>query len=127
MVSGDLFPKASQAGCVLSSGSQQAGRLHLPRGQVTLRAIFAENLPDGLSVPRHRRDRWLERSNANSTAMAKIAKTADRAKAAEVEQGAACPECGKPTRIVKRVRNREMNVPGGMFLSCTVCDFAEKK
>ena len=59
--------------------------------------------------------------------MAKIAKTADRAKASEGAPGVSCPECGKPTRIVKRVRNREMNVPGGMFLSCTVCDFAEKK
>ncbi len=57
--------------------------------------------------------------------MGKVAKTGDRAKAsAEVQQS--CPKCGKPVRIVKRVRNREMGIAGGMFLSCSACEFAEK-
>jgi len=59
--------------------------------------------------------------------MAGKAKTADRARAAAFEQEIPCPQCGKPTRIVKRMKNREMNIAGGMYRSCTVCDFAVKK
>jgi len=59
--------------------------------------------------------------------MAGQAKTADRAKAVNVEREAPCPECGKPTRVVKRVKSREMGIAGGMYWSCTVCDFAAKK
>ena len=59
--------------------------------------------------------------------MAGQAKTADRARAAEAAQEAPCPECGKPTRVVKRVKSREMGIAGGMYWSCTVCDFAAKK
>ena len=58
--------------------------------------------------------------------MAEKAKTADRARI-DVEQAAPCPMCGKPTRVVKRMKNREMKIAGGMYLSCTVCDFNEKK
>lgn len=56
--------------------------------------------------------------------MAKVAKTADRAKSETNEQ--ACPKCGKPMRIVKRFKNREMGIAGGMYLSCSTCEFAEK-
>ncbi len=56
--------------------------------------------------------------------MGKIAKTADRAKSESSEL--ACPKCGKPMRIVKRARNREMGIAGGMYLSCSGCEFAEK-
>ncbi len=56
----------------------------------------------------------------------KIAKTADRAKNIEVQDAVPCPECGKPTRVVKRVRDRELGVAGGMYRSCSVCDFADK-
>ena len=59
--------------------------------------------------------------------MAEKAKTADRVRTVEVEQAVPCPMCGKPTRVVKRIKNREMNIAGGMYLSCTVCDFHEKK
>ena len=59
--------------------------------------------------------------------MAGQAKTADRAKAVNVALEAPCPECGKPTRVVKRVKSREMGIAGGMYWSCTVCDFAAKK
>ncbi len=55
----------------------------------------------------------------------KIAKTADRSKNAEAD-AVPCPECGKPTRIVKRVRDRELGVAGGMYRTCSVCDFADK-
>ena len=40
---------------------------------------------------------------------AKIAKTADR---------------GKPTRIVKRVKDRERGVPGGIYISCSGVNFS---
>ena len=59
--------------------------------------------------------------------MAGIAKTADRTWTVEAGQENPCPECGKPTRVVKRIKNRELGIAGGMHWSCTVCDFAEKK
>jgi DNA-directed RNA polymerase subunit M/transcription elongation factor TFIIS len=37
-----------------------------------------------------------------------------------------CPKCGKETRIVKRVKDRERNVPGGVYISCSGCEFFEK-
>ncbi len=55
----------------------------------------------------------------------KIAKTADRSKNVEVD-ALPCPDCGKPTRIVKRMRDRELNVAGGMYRSCSACDYANK-
>ena len=57
--------------------------------------------------------------------MAKVAKTGDRQKGAEIK-GAECPKCAKPTRIVKRVKDRERGVPGGVYISCSACDFFEK-
>jgi len=54
------------------------------------------------------------------------AKTADRTKNA-TSQEISCPDCGKPTRIVKRVKNRQLGVAGGMYLSCTACEYARKK
>ncbi len=59
--------------------------------------------------------------------MAGKAKTGDRVRTVEVEKEAACPECGKPTRLVKRMKDREMNIAAGMYRSCTVCDYAQKK
>ena len=59
--------------------------------------------------------------------MAGKAKTADRTRTVEAGQESPCPECGKPTRVVKRIKNRELSIAGGMYWSCTVCDFAEKK
>ncbi len=57
--------------------------------------------------------------------MGKVAKTADRAKAGDSAEQA-CPKCGKPVRIVKRIRNRQLNIAGGMYLSCSACEYAEK-
>ncbi|MGH9490407.1 MAG: hypothetical protein ACRD2F_01580 [Terriglobales bacterium] len=57
--------------------------------------------------------------------MGKVAKTADRAKTAD-SAAQACPKCGKPVRIVKRIRNREQHIAGGMYLSCSACEYAEK-
>jgi hypothetical protein len=58
--------------------------------------------------------------------MAKIAKTGDRAKVMDTQKSTDCPKCSKPTRIVKRVKDRERGVPGGVYISCSVCDFFEK-
>jgi DNA-directed RNA polymerase subunit M/transcription elongation factor TFIIS len=58
--------------------------------------------------------------------MAKIAKTADRKKVMDTTKSTDCPKCGKPTRIVKRTKDRERNVPGGVYISCSACDFYEK-
>ena len=56
----------------------------------------------------------------------KMAKTADRLKSAEAGEGVPCPECGKATRVVKRVKDRELGMAGGMYRSCSVCTFADK-
>jgi len=37
-----------------------------------------------------------------------------------------CPKCGKPTRVVKRIKDRERDIPGGMYISCSACEFCEK-
>jgi DNA-directed RNA polymerase subunit M/transcription elongation factor TFIIS len=58
--------------------------------------------------------------------MAKIAKTADRKKIMDTTKSTDCPKCGKPTRIVKRVKDRERDIPGGMYISCSACQFYEK-
>ena len=60
------------------------------------------------------------------TSMAKIAKTADRKKEMDTSKSTDCPKCGKPTRIVKRVKDRDRGVPGGIFISCSACEFYEK-
>ena len=58
--------------------------------------------------------------------MAKIAKTGDRKKEMDTTKSTDCPKCSKPTRIVKRVKDRERGVPGGVYISCSACDFYEK-
>jgi hypothetical protein len=62
----------------------------------------------------------------NVTKMAKIAKTGDRKKAMDTTKSTDCPKCSKPTRIVKRVKDRERGIPGGVYISCSVCEFFEK-
>jgi hypothetical protein len=37
-----------------------------------------------------------------------------------------CPKCGKATRIVKRVKDRERGIGGGIFISCSACEFNER-
>ena len=58
--------------------------------------------------------------------MAKIAKTGDRKKVMDTNKSTDCPKCSKPTRIVKRVKDRERGIPGGVYISCSGCDFFEK-
>ena len=58
--------------------------------------------------------------------MAKIAKTADRKKVMDTTKSTACPKCGKETRIVKRMKDRERNIHGGIYISCSGCEFFEK-
>jgi RNase P subunit RPR2 len=55
--------------------------------------------------------------------MAKIAKTADRKKVMDTTKSTDCPKCSKPTRIVKRVKDRERGTPGGVYISCSACEF----
>ncbi len=62
----------------------------------------------------------------NTLPMAKIAKTGDRKKEMDTTKSTDCPKCSKPTRIVKRVKDRERGIPGGVYISCSVCDFYEK-
>jgi RNase P subunit RPR2 len=62
----------------------------------------------------------------NYRQMAKIAKTGDRKKMMDTTKSTDCPKCSKPTRIVKRVKDRERGIPGGVYISCSVCDFYEK-
>ena len=62
----------------------------------------------------------------NTQPMAKIAKTGDRKKVMDTTKSTDCPKCSKPTRIVKRVKDRERGIPGGVYISCSVCDFYEK-
>ena len=58
--------------------------------------------------------------------MPKVAKTAQRKKEIDTTKSTDCPRCGKPTRIVKRMKDRDRNVPGGMYISCSACEFFEK-
>jgi DNA-directed RNA polymerase subunit M/transcription elongation factor TFIIS len=69
----------------------------------------------------------LDRSGEITMAVgAKIAKTADRKKVMDTTKSTDCPKCGKATRIVKRVKDRERGVPGGVYISCSACEFFEK-
>ncbi len=43
---------------------------------------------------------------------AKIAKTADRKKVMDTSKSTDCPKCGKTTRIVKRMKDRERRCAG---------------
>ena len=58
--------------------------------------------------------------------MVKAAKTAHRKSVMDTSKSHDCPKCGKPTRIVKRVKDRERGTPGGIFISCSACEFFEK-
>jgi len=58
-------------------------------------------------------------------AAGKTAKTAER-KEVEAADAVPCPDCGKPTRLVKRMKSRELGIAGGMYRTCTVCEFADK-
>ena len=58
--------------------------------------------------------------------MVKLAKTAHRKSLMATSKSHDCPKCGKPARIVKRVKDRERGTPGGMFISCSACEFFEK-
>ena len=63
----------------------------------------------------------------NTRPMAKILKKmGHREKVMDTTKSTDCPKCSKPTRIVKRVKDRERGVPGGVYISCSACDFYEK-
>jgi hypothetical protein len=65
-------------------------------------------------------------ATGDGNTMAKIAKTGDRKKAMDTSKSTDCPKCSKPTRIVKRVKDRERGIPGGVYISCSACEFFEK-
>jgi len=75
------------------------------------------------AMPDVSRDNQTRRITAS---MAKVAKTADRKKMMDTTKSTDCPKCSKPTRIVKRVKDRERGIPGGIYISCSACDFFEK-
>lgn len=58
-------------------------------------------------------------------ASGKTAKTADRTKE-QYFDAMPCPACGKPLQLVKFVRSPEMGIAGGMYRTCTVCEFTDK-
>ena len=58
--------------------------------------------------------------------MAKIAKTGDRKKVMDTNKSTDCPKCSPHPRIVPRVPTRARGIPGGVYISCSVCDFFEK-
>jgi hypothetical protein len=75
---------------------------------------------------RQRRARYNRSETGDVITMAKIAKTGDRKKAMDTSKSTDCPKCSKPTRIVKRVKDRERGIPGGVYISCSACEFFEK-
>jgi DNA-directed RNA polymerase subunit M/transcription elongation factor TFIIS len=87
---------------------------HCARGTLT-----CDEYPDGARVQRQSQEE-------NHKPMAKIAKTGDRQKVMDTTKSTDCPKCSKPTRIVKRVKDRERGIPGGVYISCSACDFYEK-
>ena len=58
--------------------------------------------------------------------MPKVAKPAHRKSMMDTSKSHDCPKGGKPARIVKRVKDRERGTPGGIFISCSACEFFEK-
>ncbi len=88
--------------------------------------IIATGVAKAAVMPQDARRQLHVKSNAGEHTMAKIAKTADRKKVMDTSKSTDCPKCGKPTRIVKRVKDRERGVPGGVFISCSACEFYEK-
>ena len=82
--------------------------------------------PDGHILPGLARVEATRSATGDVSTMAKIAKTGDRKKMMDTNKSTDCPRCSKPTRIVKRVKDRERGIPGGVYISCSVCEFFEK-
>jgi hypothetical protein len=88
--------------------------------------IGVQNPPSFACVTNFRLHTLEDRERTNMAVGAKIAKTADRKKVMDTTKSTDCPKCSKPTRIVKRVKDRERNIPGGIYISCSACEFFEK-
>ena len=137
-------PAHPPASCAFRAAESQTVRLSgqfWPRTQLNLASTLfrrerkcaqatASRMADQLTAPLKpsaaadvRRDTPRRR---NTESMAKIAKTGDRKKMMDTTKSTDCPKCSKPTRIVKRVKDRERGIPGGVYISCSVCDFYEK-
>jgi hypothetical protein len=90
---------------------------------------FSGQFPPQSSAQKHRgaaAQIFISSGEINMAVGAKIAKTADRKKVMDTTKSTDCPKCGKATRIVKRVKDRERGVPGGIYISCSACEFFEK-
>lgn len=112
----------TQAG--LGSTPQTKTCLRGPRGWGTRKGAMGRPRP--LKPSRNSGMRAETPKKENQLLMAKIAKTGDRKKVMDTTKSTDCPKCSKPTRIVKRVKDRERGVPGGVYISCSVCEFYEK-
>jgi hypothetical protein len=95
-----------------------------------LRFIPWEVMAAPVASRKGRQEAKRARTNRSATGdvntMAKIAKTGDRKKMMDTNKSTDCPKCSKPTRIVKRVKDRERGIPGGVYISCSACEFFEK-
>jgi DNA-directed RNA polymerase subunit M/transcription elongation factor TFIIS len=93
-----------------------------------MQSICAKRRANDRAVEAVRRGGCMQRQSQkeNHRQMAKIAKTGHREKVMDTTTSTDCPKCNKPTRIVKRVKDRERGVPGGVYISCSACDFYEK-
>jgi DNA-directed RNA polymerase subunit M/transcription elongation factor TFIIS len=80
----------------------------------------------GSAYSRESRFHSADSGQEEGTTMAKIAKTGDRKKVMDTTRSTDCPKCGKPTRVAKRVKDRERGTPGGMYISCSACEFFER-
>ncbi len=89
-------------------------------------ADWVRVLEQGTPVAGVARARDNRSATGDVSKMAKIAKTGDRKKAMDTSKSTDCPKCSKPTRIVKRVKDRERGVPGGVYIACSACEFFEK-
>ena len=95
----------------------------IPREAVDASVPAPDMVCQAPPIPRARIQRSV---TGDVSKMAKIAKTGDRKKAMDTSKSTDCPKCSKPTRIVKRVKDRERGVPGGVYISCSACEFFEK-
>jgi hypothetical protein len=106
----------------LASAPAHLERLDFPIAGIIFRTSSRNYSPIYIEIP------WARAhvDICQETKMAKIAKTADRKKIMDTSKSTDCPKCGKPTRIAKRVKDRERNIPGGIVISCSACEFYEK-
>jgi DNA-directed RNA polymerase subunit M/transcription elongation factor TFIIS len=124
---GEQGGKWMQVPCQRNTAARQAAEASCKLKALSYRQYILSVQPaTTLNVPEPRPAGDFVRSSESMAAMGKIAKTADRKKVMDTTKSTDCPKCGKATRIVKRVKDRERGVPGGIYISCSACEFFEK-